>query len=392
MLLDHLDTAIAFVTILLGVSLLIMIITQLISAVLNLRGQSLLYTVKTLLETSGVNLNAEQAKAIAKKALNDKLISDSWFKWFRRVASTVRIEEIKAILDRHVEEAKTWSLTVAAEAESKGKKTRKKTWLLANALSTLEEGMDNVKKHFETWFDHSMDRASERFVMNTRVVTIILSLIFALLLHLDAFTLYDRLSTDAELRASLIASSQTLLDQAEGILSPEMSAVPAAYQIALDSLKVLPDSVITSQIDAAAVAPIRKLGTPATPFISRLDAEFWLNQQLAELNPNARESTIEEYNSIIETKLTKAIDRLKDQARTIKGEFDKTEFKLIPDPYPSWRTYFEGRWVHLWGTLAMTALLSLGAPFWFDALKRLTALRPVLAGKEDTERQQRGNT
>jgi hypothetical protein len=33
--------------------------------------------------------------------------------------------------------------------------------------------------------------------------------------------------------------------------------------------------------------------------------------------------------------------------------------------------------------LAAAALLSLGSPFWFNTLKTLTNLRPVLAGKTD---------
>jgi hypothetical protein len=40
---------------------------------------------------------------------------------------------------------------------------------------------------------------------------------------------------------------------------------------------------------------------------------------------------------------------------------------------------------YLAGVLATAALLSLGAPFWFNALKAMTNLRPVVASKEDAE-------
>jgi hypothetical protein len=39
---------------------------------------------------------------------------------------------------------------------------------------------------------------------------------------------------------------------------------------------------------------------------------------------------------------------------------------------------------------AFTALLSLGAPFWFNALKRLTNLRPIVASKQKAENRGRG--
>src|SRR5262249_25087258 len=38
------------------------------------------------------------------------------------------------------------------------------------------------------------------------------------------------------------------------------------------------------------------------------------------------------------------------------------------------------------GLLLSAMLLSLGAPFWYNVLKNLTALRPVLAQKQDQER------
>lgn len=36
--------------------------------------------------------------------------------------------------------------------------------------------------------------------------------------------------------------------------------------------------------------------------------------------------------------------------------------------------------------------MSLGAPFWFDALKKLLSLRPALAEKESSERSERATT
>jgi hypothetical protein len=63
-------------------------------------------------------------------------------------------------------------------------------------------------------------------------------------------------------------------------------------------------------------------------------------------------------------------------------------FQLIPDPYPTpWYDYSTLGWSHLWGTLASAALLSLGAPFWFNALKTLSNLRPVVASREQKERE-----
>ena len=50
-----------------------------------------------------------------------------------------------------------------------------------------------------------------------------------------------------------------------------------------------------------------------------------------------------------------------------------------------------GHWGHtnIFGVVLSALLLSLGAPFWFDALQKLLKLRPMLASKDDAQRQER---
>jgi hypothetical protein len=44
------------------------------------------------------------------------------------------------------------------------------------------------------------------------------------------------------------------------------------------------------------------------------------------------------------------------------------------------------------GMLIAVLLLSLGAPFWYNALKDLLKLRSAIAGKDDAQRKERQNT
>jgi hypothetical protein len=70
---------------------------------------------------------------------------------------------------------------------------------------------------------------------------------------------------------------------------------------------------------------------------------------------------------------------------------DKLKFQLIPDPYPTpFYNYWTPSWLHFWGILASVALLSLGAPFWFNLLKKLSNLRPVLARRETESAEKKG--
>jgi hypothetical protein len=65
---------------------------------------------------------------------------------------------------------------------------------------------------------------------------------------------------------------------------------------------------------------------------------------------------------------------------------DKLIVQLVPQPYPN---PFYKNWQPtnrvFWGILASAALLSLGAPFWFNVLKNLSNLRPLLAKKQESE-------
>jgi hypothetical protein len=51
-----------------------------------------------------------------------------------------------------------------------------------------------------------------------------------------------------------------------------------------------------------------------------------------------------------------------------------------------------GYWPHLMGTLATVLLLSLGAPFWFNTLRQLSNLKPLVAQKIEDESEAAGST
>src|SRR3954466_14791117 len=81
-MLAYLDTLIGFSIVMLVMSLLITILTQIVSALVNHRGSNLLWGLKTLF----ANINPKQfpkltanAEAVAHSVLTHCLISDSWF-------------------------------------------------------------------------------------------------------------------------------------------------------------------------------------------------------------------------------------------------------------------------------------------------------------------------
>ena len=445
MTLEHLDTIIAFVVILAGVSLLVTVLTQSVSALLGLRGSNLYWGIETLLKELDPNLNAHAA-TITREVLHHPLISDSTlsrfgFKLFNRwkLASVIRKDElieILRLLARPSEEAESLdrvdatvsraavsrvprqrghAIGHAAEHDSQrqqrdrtreGDSTRRTpdAWQTAlfNSLKQLDQeaaadfelAAAEIKKLFpddpgraeqiisqvmrsaeqlpgiiNQWFDSMMDRVSQRFVTHTRIWTIIFSVLVAFALHLDALKLVTQLSTDAEMRSRLVASADALAKKADEILVAPASGSSTDYVQAMKRL------IRTHPAELAA------LGEPSG-FTDLAGGKEWLSTRLQTAGIQDAEKWQREYELLVpQAALLNAADNLRSIWR------DKLMFQLIPDPYPSpWYNYWTPSWLHFWGTLASAALLSVGAPFWFNALKTLTSLRPVLANKEQQER------
>src|ERR1700722_7389568 len=104
MTLDHLDTIISFVAIITGVSLLVLTLTQAVSALLGLRGTNLRWGIEVLLKHADPGL-AAHATTISEKVLQNTLVSDSTMSKFEsalagrwRLASAIRKEELVEIL------------------------------------------------------------------------------------------------------------------------------------------------------------------------------------------------------------------------------------------------------------------------------------------------------
>jgi hypothetical protein len=282
---EHLDTVIAFVVAMLGVSLIVLIGTQSVSALLGYRGTNLKWGLIQLLKTADPKLD-EQAEAIAQRILTHPLISDSNMARFARrfanvpllglflgrihLASSIRLEELIGLLQK------------------------------VSAGSSPALGPRLVPE-VQQWFDSAMDRVRQRFAMQMRIWTIVFSFLFVLVLHFDAIRLYKHLSSDPIARAELAASSQAMLN-----LAPQITQAPAS---------------------------------PAIGDNAKAQAE-----------------------------------QLTMQAKEVQKQLTKADFPLSPMPF------LDFSHDNLSGLLLAGILLSLGAPFWFNALKSLCSLRPVPAG------------
>ncbi len=402
MTLDHLDTIISFVAIITGVSLLVTTLTQAFSALLGLRGTNLRWGIETLLKHGDPQL-AEHAKEISEKVLHHSLVSDSAFSGMKvfgtgrwRLASGIRKDELIDVLQALADPAATpavvptkagspppapWQDALRASLDVLDSAEVNRVLQLAPAIrkalpddtDTAEEIITRLSATAESltvqinqWFDSVMDRVSQRFALYTRVVTVIFSVVLAFGLHLDTFRMFTQLSTDSDLRGRVLASADALTKKADEVIAGNGGIPPSAYIDAMTHL-------------IAANSELKVLPAPAG-FKDDAGARGWLQRELAKAGVADPDQWLVRYEELVpQSALRGAAVQLNSMLN------DKLRFQIVPIPYPPIESYWTPNLMHFWGTLASAALLSLGAPFWFNMLKDLSNLRPVLAKKQEEE-------
>ena len=357
---EKLDTLIAFVTVMLGLSLLITILNQMVAALLGHRGKYLKSGIKDLIETLDPEL-AAHAETIANDVLTHKLASDSIFAHFKwaperwKLATSIRPEELIKLL-KLCSAGKSYAAkidtllsqmnpTIAREAKMIAEAVNASVAVTAppaaanaaaagvggpvasapvppQATASDRATADQVIKQLsgkasatigrvEAAFNSAMDRVSQRFTVHMRVWTILFAVILAFTFHLNAVNIYSRIAADAGMRASLDRASQTMLSR---------------------------------------------------------------YQQL----PSQQDTKPEQTKEAVQAKNKELAKNFSDT----KKELANTELDIfeIPDPWSSF-----GGMKGFFIVLATASLLSLGAPFWYNALKGLTNLRSAVAQKQTQE-------
>jgi hypothetical protein len=435
-MLDSLDTVIAFSVIMLVVSMLITIAVQMLSAALNLRGKNLAKGLANTLNTILPGFEND-AKGFADRILSGRLLSDSKN---RNVATAVRPDEVfdsihriatgrreapedlrnnarrllmalgvdQTFLDNAtaqveaatgavqgvtgtVQELQNTAMAAIAQLpESQRAPVQAALTAVTTQLGAYEtaavqqvqqtaaavaQAVEAAYKKFQYWFEVSQERAQQWFTTHVRWFTIGFAVIFAFWLQLDTVEIFKLVSTNRAVRDSLVAQAGVVTKQAESILVNS----PSVLQQALDTWRTaLEDDKAKAAVAAVAVAPTDTRGT--------------LRQKIQKELEKAAVPKTEDLLSSLDSTIDKtAQENLKDAAKqfgAVKLDLDETGFVIFPNKSKGrWGNgWCADLWHHLWGMVFSAALLSLGAPFWFNALKSLTNLRSKVAENISTEK------
>ncbi len=304
---------------------------------LQLRGRALLWGIERILTQVAPGIDAN---TVAKKILEHPTIKPTRF----GSATAIHFDEMVTILGDVIKAPQDGSapdIYAKLRDALKGAPVQELTTLagaVENELSrVLPQEVARVKEatarataaataagaKIRFWFDTVMDRTTERFVSHTRIVTVVAAVAFAFGARIDSVDIFKQLSQKHDVRARLVQMADPVLKQADTMLQ----SVPTPT--------------------AAAAAPPAAAGAPAQPPALAGDA----------------------------------VAKLSNQVKTLKDDLAQTQLQMIPGGPFSGEEYT----AHWLGILISAFFLALGAPFWFNTLRQLSNLRPILAAKVDAK-------
>ena len=446
-MLESLDTLIAFVLIMLVVSMLITICVQMVSAALNLRGkylgQGLAHTFSTILP------DMAKADTLACRILSGRLLSDSKFQRsstvtptddaranFWRCATAVRPDEVFDALHRiatgrnqHLADLKgeardllkglgvSDAVLQTAEtdvAAAIGKPLPNAVNTAKQILSTAQDAIAQLSPEDRAKIDAAMKPVTDRLAeLDAKATQQVVDVAKALddackkfkywfevsqeraqqwfTTHTRWFTVFFAvvfafaLQLDTVEIFKFVSSNKAARDK----LVAQVSAVTGqAEKIVGDAKTVLQDALNNwrnALTDDAAKQAVASVEVSASDTLGKLRRD--LKAKLGD-KPTT-EALLEDFDRAATQAAEKKLDEGAQDFTALKSKLDDTGFNLfVTDAGGRWHHgWWTDLWPHLLGMLFSVGFLSLGAPFWFNVLKSLSNLRSRVAENISTEQE-----
>lgn len=417
-MLEQVDTAIGFVSVMLLLSMIITVVVQAISGLLDLRGQNLVWGLANLFQQISPDAAERAATELAKAvATHPSLTSTPKGGLYK--AKAIRPDELLMVLQKLSAEAakdpKALSdaaksalnslLTNSVPGNPDNTETMQKLAaefakrfpmhqvMLQDALNDIAGKTTVIAAGVDQWFHTIMDRASVRFARNCRFWTIAGAAVLAFGFHVNSVSIYQKISKDPTVRSKLVANAENLTQQAEktmGVGSQALSNLAGPKPDEQKSKAAKPNDPKSDDAGAgqdkkdssAQLTDAQKNVLRGRPndLANCAQAKDWAANQDALKSADvltavdaACTQTAKDKLKAVSPDLVKIKDQLAEADLTLFADFSPTKITSGQE--------FGGEFVTL-------LLLSLGAPFWYNALRQLSNLKPSISSKVSDERKQ----
>src|SRR5947209_3637272 len=251
-MLEYLDIAIGFATSRLLFSLVVTAIVQVISSVLDLRGNNLVWALAKLFEqvpleemasfgttADGKKKNQTVSNELALAVAGDSSIAPSkTLSWYK--AKAIRPDELQAIVAKLAahppkdisEQAKTALRQLVSERVPGSGEAMEQAKAIAvqlqavfparaqavhDAVEQAIEKKQRLAADIDSWFDTVMDRSADRFARNSKIWSAAVGITLALAFQVNAVFIFLQISNNAGVRNQLVAIAEPTLQQAAQI-------------------------------------------------------------------------------------------------------------------------------------------------------------------------------
>jgi hypothetical protein len=382
-MLGIIEIALAFAVVMVGISLIITVLVQMVSALLSSRGANLRWGIKTLfqeIDPKGYPTLAANAQKLSETVLTHCLLSDSVLSSWRtgpltrrlQLASAIRADELVAILNDIAADPGRHGLPdgianeLASLLTAQNPVAQRAITLVRSVVPEATEAavrtIEQARGKLEGWFNSMMDRVSQRFTMHMRLWTVGLAILISILFRVDSLRIMKDLTANTAARQALAGAAPAMIAAADGILGE----TPAIHS----------NSLRQAMAEAGLAEP------PVPEDVKTYsESDRWIQANVPE---ERRPAVFEAYKRRSDSALRAYIADRTERGEAVRALLGGTEIRIVPSPFPAWNEI--GADTSLIGLILSAALLSLGAPFWFNTLKGLTNLRPVVAQKDSREK------
>jgi hypothetical protein len=409
MLSNIVGTLLAFVTIMLMLSLIVTSLVQFTQATLRLRGRNLLVGIGALIEKhvpkeqlANINKSALRWNAHAAVAAHVLNEADAPAKWLKEPNSWSRVllgppiswvdsdDLARALVKTAAQNANAapgaapFAVQAAASTLSNAAAAANKTPAAAGAIAAPVAGAVGTgavapEAAIAQAFQNMEPAISKRFQFIMRIWTVAFSFLIAFTFQLSTPELLKQLPSADAKRQAILAAVPSLTSQTTKIFALSKD------DFLEEALKQLGDKYPDYRTQFEQVA-----GREGESRQEMLDA---LHDVLGKRSN--REQVLSDYGAIIDslnqTSASSALansSKLIDQLNTfgISPKFNNFDFFWTRAPGPktdkgkdTW--VYTRHWSSIFGVFITGILLSLGAPFWFQQLKNLSSLRDSMDPK-----------
>jgi hypothetical protein len=343
-MLKTIDILLGVTVVMLIVSLCVTVLTQAVTKIRETGGKKLLEGLTDLLQQIDPGLQKEMAGKIATALLRHPMISDG----AARLGTTIHREEFTGLL-----------LEIGSGAVPK-------------ELETLVDG-DVKAAVTKILRDHGIDKPDE-VLANVRSVA----------LHLER--LNPELANNVRYSQALLQEVRDqLLGKVHAWFDPMIDRVSARFTFNAHQVTIVCSILVAFALQLDVVG-----------LVNRLSVDPALRQSLVEQAMTLADDKTQGSETDQMTRLEKLTGQSREQLQdlvqigvvTLPGKDWVSNWGLCVTKQKPGQPECRAR-VNLVGVILSALLLSLGAPFWYNALKNLVRLRSVVAGKDDEQRQAR---